>query len=209
MLATSRIRAKILDLCSSQRAILPGPDALKQKQGQFLNLVGHSHRPQARKSCGWAIFLVSEKWASHFHDFREMLWNKGKKKGRGRRPDASPLSRRLCRCPPSRVPHLPAHVSPALPARKHVGFAPRQWRPPSPSHGWHRGETTERRGGRCNTRSSLKYPDASNTTYIWKQMKHLKYASETLAKTPETIVNIRNIKIKHCTIYVKTYPTSR
>ena len=37
--------------------------------------------------------------------------------------------------------------------------------------------------------------------YIRRQMKHLKYASETLTKTYEkhlkTIANIRNIQIKH------------
>ena len=73
-----RIRGKILDLCVTA-CHLPGPDALKQKQGQFLNLVGHSHRPQARESCGWGIFLVSEKWASHFPALREMCGDKGRK----------------------------------------------------------------------------------------------------------------------------------
>ena len=40
-------------------------------------------------------------------------------------------------------------------------------------------------------------------------MKHLKYASETLAKAPEkylkTIPNIRNIKIKHLQHMCETY----
>jgi hypothetical protein len=37
----------------------------------------------------------------------------------------------------------------------------------------------------CNTRSILKYPDVTFVTYKRRQMKHLKQASETLAKTPE------------------------
>jgi hypothetical protein len=46
-------------------------------------------------------------------------------------------------------------------------------------------------------------------------MKHLKHVSETLAKTLETMVNIRNIQIKHlyhtceniCNIQVNTLAT--
>jgi hypothetical protein len=41
----------------------------------------------------------------------------------------------------------------------------------------------------------LKYPDATLATYVWRQVKHLRHVSETLAKTPE----------KHC----KTFTTSR
>jgi hypothetical protein len=47
----------------------------------------------------------------------------------------------------------------------------------------------------CNSDLFLKHPDATFATY--KKIKHLKYVSETLAKTPEkhlkTITNICNI----------------
>jgi hypothetical protein len=46
--------------------------------------------------------------------------------------------------------------------------------------------------------------------YVWRQMKHIKYASKKLAKTPEkhkTIANIRNIQIKHLQYMCETYAT--
>jgi hypothetical protein len=43
----------------------------------------------------------------------------------------------------------------------------------------------------------LKHQDATLATYKRRQMKHLRYASETLEKHLKTIANIRNIYIKH------------
>jgi hypothetical protein len=47
----------------------------------------------------------------------------------------------------------------------------------------------------------LKHLDATVATYKTRQMKQLKYASETLVKTPEKylkiIANICNIQMKH------------
>jgi hypothetical protein len=52
----------------------------------------------------------------------------------------------------------------------------------------------------------LKHPDATVTKYKEREMKHLKPASETLAKTPEkhlkTIANICNIQMKHLQTYI-------
>jgi hypothetical protein len=45
----------------------------------------------------------------------------------------------------------------------------------------------------------LKHPDATLATYILRQMKHMKHASETLAKTAEKTLE------NHC----KTYAASR
>ena len=44
----------------------------------------------------------------------------------------------------------------------------------------------------------LKHPIVIFATYVWRQMKYLKYVCETLAKTHEKhLKNIRNIQIKH------------
>jgi hypothetical protein len=52
----------------------------------------------------------------------------------------------------------------------------------------------------------LKHPDGTAATYKRRQIKHLKQASEILAKTPEKhlkiVTNICNIQMKHSQIYV-------
>jgi hypothetical protein len=58
----------------------------------------------------------------------------------------------------------------------------------------------------------LKYPDATVPTYKIRQMKHLKQASKTLAKTPENYCKhmqhlnktLTNIHMKHLKIF-ETY----
>jgi hypothetical protein len=34
----------------------------------------------------------------------------------------------------------------------------------------------------------LKHPDATLSTYVWRQIKHMKHASETLALTPDLLL---------------------
>jgi queuine/archaeosine tRNA-ribosyltransferase len=68
------------------------------------------------------------------------------------------------------------------------------------------GDTTARQQkARRDTRSTFE-TSRCNTCNIKKQMKHLKYMSETLAKTREKhlkiIANICNIQIKHFATYV-------
>jgi hypothetical protein len=46
-----------------------------------------------------------------------------------------------------------------------------------------RGMATESEDGNAIPNLLLKYSDATFTTYVLMHMKHLKYASETLAKT--------------------------
>jgi hypothetical protein len=49
----------------------------------------------------------------------------------------------------------------------------------------HRDEAAEGKEGDATQDPFLKYSDATLTTYIYRQMKHLKHASETLTKTPK------------------------
>jgi hypothetical protein len=55
----------------------------------------------------------------------------------------------------------------------------------------------------------LKHLDVTLATYVSKQMKHLKYASEIHEKDLKTIANIRNIQIKHLQHRCETYATYR
>jgi hypothetical protein len=34
----------------------------------------------------------------------------------------------------------------------------------------------------------LKHPDVTLLTYVWRQIKHMKHASETLAPTPDLLL---------------------
>ena len=68
MLATFKINAKILDLCSSQRAILPGPDALKPNSlTSWVTVTGLRPGRVVGGAFSWfqknglAIFTISEK----------------------------------------------------------------------------------------------------------------------------------------------------
>jgi hypothetical protein len=57
----------------------------------------------------------------------------------------------------------------------------------------------------CNTRSTFEHPDETFTTYVSRQMEHLKHTHETLAKTPE---NIRKAIAKYMQHPDKTLATS-
>jgi hypothetical protein len=61
----------------------------------------------------------------------------------------------------------------------------------------------------CNTQSTFKISSTTLASYKTRQMKHLKYTSETLAKTLEkhlkTIANIHNNQIKHLQHMCETY----
>jgi hypothetical protein len=46
----------------------------------------------------------------------------------------------------------------------------------------HRGEAVEGEKGEVTPDLLLKHPNETFTTYVWRQMKHLKHTSETLAK---------------------------
>jgi hypothetical protein len=63
----------------------------------------------------------------------------------------------------------------------------------------HRDEATESDEGDATSDLLLKHPDTILATYVCRQMKYLKHASETLTKTPE----------KHFKIIVKIYATTR
>jgi hypothetical protein len=69
----------------------------------------------------------------------------------------------------------------------------------------HRGEAVEGDEADATTDLLLKHPDATLAT----NMKHLNMRLNTLANTLETIVNIRNIKIKHSQHICETYATFR
>jgi hypothetical protein len=59
----------------------------------------------------------------------------------------------------------------------------------------YRDEAAESGEGYATSNLFLKHPDATLATYVRRQIKHLKYASETIAKTLEN--------------HYKTYATSR
>jgi hypothetical protein len=110
----------------------------------------------------WVLHMLQCTWEAEGRE-----WARARETGvQHGRLDASPPSGRPCRCPSFRVPRLPAHVSPATPAFKHVWPARRQWGLPPPSRAWHRGERAERRGERCNSRSSFQTSRCNNGN-IW------------------------------------------
>jgi hypothetical protein len=55
----------------------------------------------------------------------------------------------------------------------------------------------------------LKHLDVTLATYVSKQIKHLKHASEIHEKDLKTIANIRNIQIKYLQHRCETYATYR
>jgi hypothetical protein len=61
----------------------------------------------------------------------------------------------------------------------------------------YRGETAEGEEGDTTPDLLLKHLDATLVTLVRRQIKNIKHTSETLAKTFETIANIRNNQIKH------------
>jgi hypothetical protein len=77
------------------------------------------------------------------------------------------------------------------------------------------GETMQQKVERIDATPDLllKHPNTTVTIYIRRQLKHLKHASETLEKTPEThlktIATIHNIQIKHMQLMCETYAISR
>jgi hypothetical protein len=57
----------------------------------------------------------------------------------------------------------------------------------------------------CNTRSTLKYSDATFAIYKRRQMKHLEHASKTLAKTLEKHLKNHSKHTQHANRTLTTY----
>jgi hypothetical protein len=126
----------------------------------------------------------------------------------------------------------------ATPAFKRGGGGRRM---PLPASGGWRDIETKVRQQKSEDRDAtlnllLKHPDATLATYVWRQIKHMKYAFETLAATPDLLLkhldetlatyvrnswNTRNMHMKHlqkthentsygwkiCNIQIKTLAT--
>ena len=77
----------------------------------------------------------------------------------------------------------------------------------------HQGKIAEGEEGDATPDLLLKHQGKTFAIYIWRQMKHLKHASETLAEEPVTLEkplqSIRNIQIKHLQHMCETYATSK